>query len=287
MQHLNEKQIKKYFEDNKDTWQDVDLKKIKVYYFSKETKDRFFAVRKPIDSSFDKKKIMGNVTDTGIQKILLRHLEANENNPEWAFSPEGIETMNKNIIELNDGKWHQPIYKVRVYEKADKFAVGQNGNKSTKYVEAAKGTNLFFAIYETEQEDQSTGEVIKKRSYATIPLNIVIDRQKHGLPPAPEDENGNPPKFVLSPNDLVYVPTEEEIQNGNITYPLNKTRIYKMVSCTGNQCFFIQFHVSNMVIDKYEYSALNKMERAITGEMIKEICIPIQVDRLGNIIQKL
>ena len=60
-----------------------------------------------------------------------------------------------------------------------------------------------------------------------------------------------------------------------------------MVSCTGNQCFFIQFHVSNMVIDKYEYSALNKMERAITGEMIKEICIPIQVDRLGNIIQKL
>lgn len=287
MQHLNEKQIKKYFEDNKDTWQDVDLKKIKVYYFSKETKDRFFAVRKPIDSSFDKKKIMGNVTDTGIQKILLRHLEANENNPEWAFSPEGIETMNKNIIELNDGKWHQPIYKVRVYEKADKFAVGQNGNKSTKYVEAAKGTNLFFAIYETEQEDQSTGEVIKKRSYATIPLNIVIDRQKHGLPPAPEDENGNPPKFVLSPNDLVYVPTEKEIQNGNITYPLNKTRIYKMVSCTGNQCFFIQFHVSNMVIDKYEYSALNKMERAITGEMIKEICIPIQVDRLGNIIQKL
>ena len=26
------------------------------------------------------------------------------------------------------------------------------------------------------------------------------------------------------------------------------------------------------------------MQRAITGEMIKEICIPIKVDRLGNII---
>ena len=44
-QNLNEKQIKKYFEDNIDVWQDVDLKKIKVYYFSKETKDRFFATR--------------------------------------------------------------------------------------------------------------------------------------------------------------------------------------------------------------------------------------------------
>ena len=289
-QNLNEKQIKKYFEDNKDVWQDVDLKKIKVYkvyFFSKETKDRFFAVRKPLDSSFDRKKITESVTDTGIQKILLRHLEANGNNAESAFSPEGIEAMNKNIIELNDGKGHQPIYKVRVYEKADKFAIGQTGNKSAKYVEAAKGTNLFFAIYETEQEDKNTGEIIKKRSYATIPLNIVIDRQKQGLSSAPEDENGNLPKFVLSPNDLVYVPTKEEIANGNMTYPLEKTRVYKMVSCTGNQCFFIQSYASNVIIDKYEYSALNKMERAITGEMIKEICIPIQVDRLGNIIKKL
>ena len=295
-QNLNEKQIKKYFEDNKDVWQDVDLKKIKVYYFSKETKDRFFATRsgndlvsvfkdcKNIDKVKDKVK---KITDTGIQKILLRHLEANGNNAESAFSPEGIEAMNKNIIELNDGKEHQPIYKVRVYEKADKFAVGQTGNKSTKYVEAAKGTNLFFAIYETEQEDKNTGEIIKIRSYATIPLNVVIDRQKHGLPSAPEDENGNLPQFVLSPNDLVYVPTKEEIANGNMTYPLEKTRVYKMVSCTGNQCFFIQSYASNVIIDKYEYSALNKMERAITGEMIKEICIPIQVDRLGNIIKKL
>lgn len=39
-----------------------------------------------------------------------------------------------------------------------------------------------------------------------------------------------------------------------------------------------------LVIDKYEFSPLNKMERAITGEMIKETCIPIQTDRLGNII---
>ena len=79
------------------------MKKIKVYFFSKETKDRFFAVRKPLDTSFDEKKITGSVTDTGIQKILLRHLKANGNNAESAFSPEGIEAMNKNIIELTIG----------------------------------------------------------------------------------------------------------------------------------------------------------------------------------------
>lgn len=286
-QNLNEKQIRNYFDENKDIWQDIDLKKIKVYYFSKETKDRLFAVRKPLDTSFDKKKIMGSVTDTGIQKILIRHLEANSNDVTLAFSPEGIEMMNKNIIALNDGKCHQPIYKVRVYEKADKFSVGQKGNKSTKYVEAAKGTNLFFAIYEAEHEDKESRTLVKKRSYATIPLNVVIDRQKCGLPPAPEDENGNLPKFILSPNDLVYVPTKEEIQNENIVYPLDKTRIYKMVSCTGNRLYVIPYYIANMIIDKGEFTQLNKVEFTDEKQSIKEICIPIQIDRLGNVITKL
>lgn len=120
-QNLNEKQIRNYFDENKDIWQDIDLKKIKVYYFSKETKDRLFAVRKPLDPSFDKKKIMGSVTDTGIQKILIRHLEANGDDATLAFSPEGIEMMNKNIIALNDGKCHQPIYKVRCMRKPINF----------------------------------------------------------------------------------------------------------------------------------------------------------------------
>ena len=40
-QGLTEKQIKKYFEDNKDVWKDIDLKRIKVYYFSKEVKKTF------------------------------------------------------------------------------------------------------------------------------------------------------------------------------------------------------------------------------------------------------
>lgn len=41
------------------------------------------------------------------------------------------------------------------------------------------------------------------------------------------------------------------------------------------------FHIQ----DEYGVgSPKSKNERAITGEMIKEICIPIKVDRLGNII---
>ena len=281
--HLSDKQIKQYFEVHKETWRDVDLKKIKVYYFTKETKDRFFAVRTLLDTSFNQKKIIGKVTDTGIQKILLRHLEINENDVERAFSSEGIERMNKNIVMLNNGKWHQPIYKVRIYEKADKFAVGQTGNKSSKFVEAAKGTNLFFAVYETEQINQGTGEVVRKRNYATVPLNVVIDRQKRGLPSAPEDKNGNLPKFVLSPNDLVYIPTQEELETGHVVYPLDKQRIYKMVSCTKDEAHFVPVFIASPIIHITELGSNNKAQRAWTGEMIKEICFLVRVDRLGNL----
>ena len=88
--------------------------------------------------------------------------------------------------------------------------------------------------------------------------------------------------FVLSPNDLVYLPTENE-QNNIIK---DKERIYKVVSFSGYQMFCIKANVSSTIVNKVEFTTSNKMERAITGEMIKEICIPIKVDRLGNIVQK-
>ena len=102
---------------------------------------------------------------------------------------------------------------------------------------------------------------------------------------APEDENGNMPKFVLSPNDLVYVPTKEELQNERINEPLDKRRIYKMVSCTGNEGHFAPAYVATPIVQTIELGSNNKAQRAWSGEMIKDICIPVQVDRLGNIVK--
>ena len=58
-----------------------------------------------------------------------------------------------------------------------------------------------------------------------------------------------------------------------------------MVSSTGVDCHFIQERVASVIVDKKEFSPLNKMEKAITGETVKKTCLPIKVDRLGNIIQ--
>lgn len=253
------------------------LTRVDVYYFTEETTDHYYATRKVLDESFTKSRIEDSVTDSGIRKILIKHLELNGSDPKRAFSAEGIEAMNRHIHELNDGRSHQPILKVRCYEKATKFAIGETGNKVSKFVEADKGTNLFFAIYDTGNG---------KRTFESIPLNIAILREKNGEGPVPQSNAaGQPLLFYLSPNDLVYLPTPDELERGRIDQHIDKTRIYKVVSSSGKQCFFIPSRVSASIVNYLEFSSMNKMERAITGEMIKEICIPLEVDRLGRIIQ--
>ena len=87
--------------------------------------------------------------------------------------------------------------------------------------------------------------------------------------------------FVISPNDLVYLPIQEELKTKQ--YSFDRSRIYKFVSSSGNQAFFVPYFIANAIIKTTELGANNKAERAWSGEMIKETCIPIQVDRLGNI----
>ena len=271
-QQMSVKQIADYVKKQTD----FDVKKVDVYIFSNETNTPLVAIRKPVDTSLTQEKILKSVTDTGIQKILLRHLEANDNKPEFAFSPEGVEEMNKNIVQLNNGRFHQPIYKVRIYEpKGLKFNIGTTGTKATKFVEAAKGTNLFFAVYL-----DSDG----KRNYASVPLNIVVERLKQGMSPVPEtNENGDRLLFHLSPNDFVYVPTEEELESGRVNMPIDNSRIYKMVSTTKSECHFIPYFIASPIVQTKELGSNNKSERSWDNIMIKSVCIPITIDRLGQL----
>lgn len=278
---FNEKTIFQWFKDRKFQWNGKDVSKVDIYVFTND----YSATRKTVDKSFNQKTIDA-ITDSGIRKILTNYLVNKGNNPEIAFSPEGLDSMNENIRDYNDGKPHHPILKVRTYETfGNKFAVGSTGNKKTKYVEAAKGTNLFFGIYQTEQG---------KRSYETIPLNVVIERLKQGETPLPSARQNKETEdkllFWLSPNDLVYVPTEEEQENPHLVDFSNLTteqikRIYKMVSSTGNECFFIPVHVATSIVNKVEFSPLNKMEKTTDGITIKSVCWKLKVNRLGVITE--
>lgn len=301
----DKKKLSKYFKENDNTWNDKDVSRVEVYYWDIDEKGepKNVASRCKIDESFTSDNIK-SITDTGIQKIMLSHLKKYDENkngkisehPELAFSPDGVDKMNKDIKELNDGKFHQPIYKVRTFEpKGNKFNIGQKGNKKDKYVEAAKGTNLFFAIYQDEKG---------KRSYDTILLNIVMERQKQGLSPVPEmNEAGNKLLFHLSPNDLVYVQDEDEKNNIN-SVNLGKgqlKRVYRFVDGAGTTANFIPHESASLIfnLSKSDQQKLNmnypiqneygigspqsKNQKSIEGIMIKDVCIKLIVDRIGNI----
>ena len=272
---FDKKKINAQFKSQNYIYMGKDYSKVTVYYFTDDV-EPLVATRKLLDDTFDEKRIKA-ITDTGIQKILLAYLAAKNNDPKLAFSPEGIMEMNANISRYNNGKDHKPILRVRVSEpKGEKYSIGITGNNSKKYVEAQSGTNLYFAIY----EDQDG-----KRSYQTIPLNVVAERLKQGYSPVPEtNENGTPLKFYLSPNDLVYVPTEEE--RNAPTGSLVIDRIYKFVSSTTNRAYFVRNNIASVIANKIELYSLNKMEKPMYGdEIIRAICWKLEVDRLGNIIK--
>lgn len=220
-----------------------------------------------IKTTADAIKFINKIADFKLREDLLQHLKDNADNIDLAFSPVGIESFNVNR--------KIPTYKLPIAESgSSRFRVGYTIGTKSKWVEAAEGTNLFFAIYADDEGN---------RSYETIPLNIVIERLKQGLKEVPErNEKGHNLLFFLSPNDLVYVPVEEELST-SLNHQLDRNRIYKMVSSTGNQCFFVKSEVASPIVNKVEYSVLNKMEKSIDGIMIKQVCWKLQVDRLGNI----
>ncbi len=271
----------------------------KLDFIPASGKDIPTASREPLSSIADKnikniQKRINKIADKRIREVIipnhLKHFTDENGNIDYekAFGPEGIEQLNKNIVELNEGKPHKPIYRVKFYELGQRFPLSDNPSspKHKKYVEAAKGTNLFYNIYWDEKK--------QKRNFETVPLKEVIEHQKQvaRLPkdqrtPAPVNPALGKYLFTLSPGDLVYVPEEGEdvsqIDFRHLTTE-QRQRIYKMVSSTGKRSYYIPAEVSQPIYNKKEFESLNKMERSIDGHMIKERAIKIITDRLGNII---
>lgn len=228
--------------------------------------------RKPIDTKFTYGTI-DKIARNDLKQLLKKHLDDFNGNAEEAFSEQGMEALDK--------KTHHPVRSVRLYEDlGKKFQLGTNQGKDKKYVETAKGTNLYFLIYENTE----TGERIINDSSSLV-MKDVIELKKANLPLAERKEGYR--WFTLSPNDLVYMPDENEDAVGINWKDLNKEQvnnIYKMVSCTGQKCYFIPLHVADLIADKVEFESQNKTERSVKdGRMIKQHCIKLQCDRLGNV----
>ena len=313
--------IWKYVQDEKQQWN----KKL-----VKQTKGSNWAVRKPLHeetitgkadhipvgkhkiaatkrislTEVTNAKILNKIVDKQVIKLLTKHLdrytdESGKHVYAEAFSHAGIEDLNNSITALNDGKHHHPIKKVKTSVESTNRPLGDTYNNPSKYVKAAKGTNLYFAIYLDEKKG--------KRTYSTVSFADVVEHQQqvaylppHQRTPIPIDESMGSFLFALSPGDLVYIPTDSEIDNPRLIDKTNLTddqvkRIYRMVSSTKSECHFTPLTYSTE-ISKNELGSNNKNERIIgdlidasildskgKDVMIKARCWKLKVNRIGQI----
>ena len=296
----------------------------------KQTKGDNWAIRKPlhketisgkIDMKVPKGKVatatrtalteiknqkhIDKIVDSQIREVILpNHLknyvdETGKVNFELAFSQDGIDDLNKNITVLNNGKSHKPIFKVPMFEIGSKFSVSESKGsaKQKKYVEAAKGTNLFFAIYWNEER--------QKRDYETVPLNVVIEHQKQvaHLPkeertPIPINPNKGTFLFALSPDDLVYVPTDEEMDNPHTVdfNNLSKEQYLRLLNVNdfSSTCYFTpnphakaifskEVDLNFDVKKKKSTGSFDDKTASLEGNQIKDRCWKLKINRLGII----
>lgn len=278
------------------------LKAIEILYLKKNKKGKLYilgdkeyekisiaefipykAKRVKVDPSFtvDKIKKIPYCDKSRIPILLLEHL--NEyGKPSEAFSVEGLEKLAKK----NNNK---PIQTVTVMDGKieDKHKDNLFGNK---YVE--NDQLACFVIYE---------DLLNKNReiFKSVSAYVAVSRIMDGKPITEKIDGYK--TILLRPNDLVYVPTDEEWEkikkeekqaiDWSDVKKIN-SRIYRMVKSTGNQCYFIPSYISKLILpyDDYygnkigEFGSQNCSEKTIDGEItIKERCVKILTDRLGNI----
>jgi CRISPR-associated endonuclease Csn1 len=196
--------------------------------------------------------------------------------PDLAFSPEELTDMNKpeNLIKLNNGKNHMPIKKVRTYTKlGTKHAVSKDdySNKNMQYVTTDGNSNLYLGVY---QRNMNKNEIKTERKFNDIDLLSLIKflkkNKNNRFAPLPtlyfEGNKEFQLRFTLSPLDIVYVPTEDELKKQNECDPNNNNktvdesilnfdnlnakqlnRIYKYVDGSSKVANFIPFSVSDLI----------------------------------------
>ncbi len=258
--------------------------------------------------------------------------------PEIAFTPEEIEKMNEpyNLIRLNNGKNHKPIYKVRLssgFGKQRQVTTDKETKHPVKlkqYMVNDEGSNIFIGVYENKEttERKFKGielieliETLKQAAY-----NHDLSKKENPIPDKYDNDDSNFGRiFTLSPLDLVYVPTEEELNSEKINInTLDKSRIYKLVKFSGQTLDFVPANTASVIFDidnakgknnKFleklgkrskngfkiispkdkkltfilneigKTSRQSKSQNTLDGIQIKSQCWKLTIDRLGNIIK--
>jgi CRISPR-associated endonuclease Csn1 len=280
------------------------IRKVRIAVFTP-----YAAKRVTLDKSFDHKKIDKipygekiRVLDDKkmtIPQILHEHLTEYENytekkkeiekKDENLRTSEEIEFLNNNMpepfsdegLEALDKKIGMKIRKVTIKED-----IGIKKSIQGKLIES--DSNACFVFYENE--------TTKERSdYTSISTYDLIQKKLKNEPILEQKENCR--IIILQSNDLVYVPTKEEREKNVIDWSDKKHITERLWFVNDFSKYIIYFRpnrfakaiISNEVDLKFEEKSKNTQGNfdhkttSFEGIQIKEICIKVEIDRLGSI----
>ncbi|TAN00983.1 MAG: hypothetical protein EPN39_03305 [Chitinophagaceae bacterium] len=225
--------------------------------------------------------------NNAFNNLFLQHIKEYNNDPKEAFNAEGIEKLNTKAIE--NPKIGKEIKSVTRLDGTVDLDDMFNGG----FYETDKGAMAYFVIYENQQTKVRDG-------FESIATHKAIEKIVNGDSIAKDREGYD--KIILSPGDLVYVPTAEErkkVEQGvsiENVIPFNNNailskRVYKIVSFSKKDLLCIKANISDYIIpydrkakSKGEIGWDNKSGNTLDDDTaIKDVCIKLKVDRLGNI----
>jgi CRISPR-associated endonuclease Csn1 len=245
---------------------------------------------------------------------------------EEAFSAEGILDLNKKLAQKLNNKNelapHTPISKIKIFykdpskSKKVKFSDSEENDalqrldreksfNSSQYV--LTGDNYQFAVLEKKELNKKTGLVEIKRVFDIITFFDAANHLKEEFNECAikkhfdkdlcfkkyfEEKNKATLLFTLKQNDFVYLPDEDEFidyNNESIADWSKKEKkvdnIYIVQKFSGNRIYFLKHNIASTIANKVEFGSQNCYEK-IENRSIKDYCIKINVDRLGNIVTK-
>ncbi|AFH50737.1 Hypothetical protein IALB_3034 [Ignavibacterium album JCM 16511] len=257
------------------------------FILEKSILDNYPEILKELESD-NKYIIEPHKKNNPVNRLLLEHILEYHNNPKEAFSTEGLEKLNKKAIN----KIGKPI----------KYITRLDGDINEEEIfrgavfETDKGSNVYFVMYENNQTKDR--EFLKPNPSISV-LKAIEHKNKIDFF-APNRLGFS--RIILSPGDLVYVPTNDQYvlikDNSSNETIINwddnefiSNRIYQVKKFTGNSCYFLKNDIASLILSYSasngvgEFGSQNISEYSVDDPpiRIKDVCIKIRVDRLGNV----
>jgi CRISPR-associated endonuclease Csn1 len=250
--------------------------------------------------------VLSRMIDGDLKNKIISHVDTMGGYKE-AFTESGIKELNKKLEEEFHTKYPNKKFK---QVTSVKLAPLENGTEEeeldlsllslerkssyNKNLLVATGSNYAFAVLEKDgnrhYDEISFFDAAKivNESFKKGNKNIKLVMTRHF-------QNKNPGSnflFLLKQNDMVYLPGKEEtvildeVNPGYTAFWNDKNNrsanVYTVVKFSGKTIYFLKHDIAQVLINKAEFGSQNCYEK-VNGVSIKDTCVKLKVDRLGNI----